>query len=87
MTKSTFEVAQRSAEKKLNRQAARTCSIQNNAQAIIELTNGDITDPQVLEKIYLIACAIQYDAQDQQNGLNDVVNIVADIHQLRISHA
>ena len=86
MPQLTFELAQRNAEQQLNRQAARTCSLKNNAQAIIELTQNGAGNAEVMEQIYLLATAIQYDALDQMHDLNTTANLIADIDQLRISH-
>lgn len=83
----TLTTVQNAVERKLNRQAARSLSMKNNAQAIIELAEAVKANPQAIDDIIDLANAISMDAEDLKADLGSAVNAIADIHTLRISHA
>ncbi len=66
----TPAVIQNNIQRKLNRQGGRCLSIKNNAEAIIRMCEGSIT-PHLAEQIILHALAIQHDAEDAQNDLQE----------------
>ena len=72
-------------ERKLNRQAGRSLSMKNNAQAIIALAEGAINNPSAIDEIIDLANAISMDAEDLKTDLGSAVNSIADIHTLRIN--
>tara|TARA_B110000211_G_scaffold212293_1_gene251842 strand:- start:986 stop:1246 length:261 start_codon:yes stop_codon:yes gene_type:complete len=73
-------------ERKLNRQAARSLSMKNNAQAIIALAEALHSDPRAVDDIIDLANAISMDAEDLKTDLGSAVNVIADIHTLRIAN-
>tara|TARA_B110000503_G_C7171429_1_gene424464 strand:+ start:1959 stop:2219 length:261 start_codon:yes stop_codon:yes gene_type:complete len=84
----TLTTVQNTVERKLNRQAARSLSMKNNAQAIIALAEALASNPRERDDIIDLANAISMDAEDLKTDLGSAVNTLADIHTLRInSHA
>ena len=84
----TITTVQNTVERKLNRQAARSLSMKNNAQAIIALAEAVASNPRAIDDIIDLANAISMDAEDLKTDLGSAVNALADIHTLRInSHA
>ncbi len=77
---------QNTLERKLNRQAARSLSMKNNAQAIIALAEALHSDPRAVDDIIDLANAISMDAEDLKTDLGSAVNVIADIHTLRIAN-
>lgn len=75
---------QNAVERKLNRQAGRSLSMKNNAQAIIELAEGAVNNPSAIDEIIDLAYAISMDAEDLKTDLGSAVSAIADIHTLRI---
>ena len=76
---------QNAVERKLNRQAARSLSMENNAQAIIALAEAAASNPSAIDDIIDLANAISMDAEDLKTDLGSAVNAIADIHTLRIA--
>lgn len=84
----TLTTVQNTVERKLNRQAARSLSMKNNAQAIIALAEAVASNPRAIDDIIDLANAISMDAEDLKTDLGSAANALADIHTLRInSHA
>ena len=75
---------QYSVERKLNRQAARSLSMKNNAQAIIALAEGALNNPSAIDDIIDLANAISMDAEDLKTDLGNAISVIADLDTLRI---
>ena len=70
-------MTQQIVQRKLNRQGGRCLSIFNNAQALINLAEGEPSKSQ-LEEIIFHALAIQHDSSDIRKDLEDTNIIIGD---------
>ena len=80
----TLTTVQNTVERKLNRQAARSLSMKNNAEAIIRLSEGSVT-PEIVEQIIMHALAIQHDAEDTQAALQNTAIAIGDLNVVAIT--